>query len=102
MSEKIRLDFKILIYREDEWWIAHCLEMDLPAEGETLEKAMHNLVDLFKVQIESALEEGNLDSIFSPAPPELWSMYAIARDKSFKQRPPKPVNRMEFRELVPA
>ena len=77
-KNRIRLDFSILVYREDAWWIAHCLEMDLPAEGNTPVEAVQNLLDLANLQVSTALDEGNLASIFLPAPPELWRSFATA------------------------
>ena len=102
MATEVRLEFKILIYQDDGYWIAHCLEMDLPAEGSTPSEALQNLIDISEVQISAALEEGNLDSIFSQAPAELLRMYATATDKKFRRRPLGPVKRFEVRELVPA
>ena len=99
---KIRLDFNILVYREDSWWIAHCLEMDLPAEGSSPEEALDNVTQLIDFQIENALEESDLASIFSPAPPDLWRAYAIASDYQQKaqRRYRKPINRLDVREMV--
>jgi hypothetical protein len=90
----------VLIYHEDEWWIAHCLEMDLPAEGQSPQEAFQNLLDVLDVQIQSSLADGDLGSIFSPAPAELWRMYALATDRTFRKKPPKPVSRLDVRELV--
>jgi hypothetical protein len=102
MSDEIRLDFQVLIYREDEFWIAHCLETDLVGEGKTADEAMRTLIDISNVQIQAALDAGDLASIFSPAPPELWRSYAVARER-ISNRPEqaiKPVNRLSVRELA--
>jgi hypothetical protein len=99
----IRLGLSVLIYPEDQWWIAHCLEMDLPAESSSPSEALDNLFDVANVQIESALEQGELQSIFSPAPPELWKQFAESRD--FADRPTRaPISNVEtlsVRELAP-
>jgi predicted RNase H-like HicB family nuclease len=102
-TTKIRLDFNILVYREDNWWIAHCLEMDLPAEADTPQDAIKNLIGLIDVQIEAAMNEGDLQSIFSAAPPELWKAYAIATDRTMprlSKRRVRPLNRVSVRELA--
>ena len=98
----MRLDFSILIYPEDDLWIAHCLEMDLPAEGKSPDDALRNLMDVADLQITSAMEEGNLQSIFSPSPSELWRLYAFASDVKLKRLATKnkAVNRLAVRELV--
>ena len=102
-TEKIRLDFNVLLYKEDSWWIAHCLEMDLPAEGTTPQEAIKNFLDIANVQIKAALSEGDLQSIFSPAPPELWKAFAVADDRAFPRKSGrliKPLNRPRLREMA--
>ena len=100
-TDRIRLDFQVLVYRENDFWIAHCLETDLVAEGKTRVEAVRYLVDITDAQVKVAIEEGDLKSIFSPAPPDLWRMYATAADSD---QPPikrkKPVNRVAVRELA--
>ena len=78
-TPEVKLDFQVLIYPEDQWWIAHCLEMDLPAEGKTPDEAFKNLLEIARIQIEDALERQNLASIFSAAPAELWRQFAFSR-----------------------
>lgn len=104
MSDKIRLDFQVLIYREAPFWIAHCLETDLVAEGNTVAEAVDHLMDISNVQIQSALEEGDLASIFSPAPPEIWRLYAVAAEGPSRRprKAVKQVNRVQFRQLATA
>ena len=103
---RIRLGFNVLVYQEDSWWIAHCLEMDLPAEGASPLQALENLTGLMDFQITTALEGGNLASIFAPAPPELWRAYATATDFPFEHKPrhKTPVDRLDLdvRELAGA
>jgi hypothetical protein len=102
MSGEIRLDFQVLIYREDEFWIAHCLETDLVGEGNTAPEAIRTLVDIQNVQIQAAIDAGDLASIFSPAPPELWRSYAMGKQRLSKRpkRAIKSVNRLSVRELA--
>lgn len=115
MSENvIRLDFqvliyRVLIYREDDFYIAHCLETDLVAEGGSATEAIENLVDISNVQIEAAVSEGDIKSLFSLAPPELWQMYAISADASsadaisrMPRRINRSVNRLNIRKLAAA
>ena len=104
MSDKIRLDFRVLIYREEPYWIAHCLETDLVAEGQTITDAVDNLVAISNVQIQSSLEEGDLAAVFFPAPPEVWRMYSIAAEGPTRRprKAVKQVNKMQFRQLATA
>jgi hypothetical protein len=49
LMAEVRLEFKILIYPEKGAWVAHCVEMDLPAEGNNPNEALKNLMDLVRV-----------------------------------------------------
>jgi len=98
---KVRLIFRALIYRDDDWWVAHCLETDVVAEGNTPLRAFENLLSLTDLQIETALEEGDLQSIFRQAPPEILSHFAVGYDHDFRRRGPKAVERFDVRTLQP-
>jgi hypothetical protein len=76
--------------------------MDLPAEGKSPQYALRNLLDIVDLQITTALEEGNLQSIFAPSPAELWRLYAFASDVKVKLPAvkSKAVNRIAVRELA--
>jgi len=98
---KPRLSLCALIYQDDKCWVAHCLETDVVAEGETPTKAFVNLQSLTEFQIETALEDGDLESIFRPAPPEIHAAFARASDQPIRRRPPKGVKSFEVRGLQP-
>ncbi len=97
----IRLTLRALIYRDDDWWVAHCLDTDVVAEGKTPVQAFENLQSLTDTQIETALREGDLQSIFRPAPPDIHSAFAIGYDRHIRRRPPKSVERFDVRTLQP-
>ena len=101
-SPGVRVDLRVVIYPHQEWWIAHCLELDLVAEGTTPLNAFRDLVDISITQVETATEMGNLESIFRAAPPEIWAMFSRASDAP--QMKPKSasqsVERFEVREVA--
>ena len=100
-DENLRLDLRALVYREDGAWVAHCLELDLPAEGDSPQLAVKNLVDLISFQVSTAIDDANLASIFSPAPPDIWRLYALANDSADStQNVARPVHRLDVRELA--
>lgn len=103
-SNVIRLDFQVLVYPEGEFWIAHCLETDIAAEGKSQQEAIENLIDVSNLQIETLLSEGDLNSLFSPAPSEIWRLFSTAQDrKASPQRPSraaKPIHRIRVRQLA--
>ena len=100
--QNVRLTLSVLIYQEDSWWIAHCLETDVVAEGNTAVRAFENLISLTNLQIEAAMSEGDLQSVFRPAPPSIQAVYAVAADKSIHRRRPKMVERFDVRMMQPA
>lgn len=100
MAEKFRLDLRAVVYREGEWWIAHCLEMDLVAEGKTPRQALRDLLEISLAHVRYADEQGDLNSVFRPAPPEIWRMFSTAEDIEMRRKPAKPIERFKARELV--
>ena len=98
---EVRLTLRALIYRDDDWWVAHCLETDVVAEGKTPVQAFDNLQSLTGFQIEMALKEGDLQSIFRQAPPEILSAFAVGYDRHIRRRPPRAVERFDVRILQP-
>lgn len=101
-GRSLKLDLRAVGYREGKRWIAHCLELDIVAQGDTSEKALSNLAELCSTQIEAAIEEGDLRSIIFPAPPEIWQLFFLAR----KKKVPAGVsgnglNRLDFRQVQP-
>ena len=61
-------------------WIAHCLQMDIAAEGKSPQEAAQSLMGLVDCQVEDAVECGNVDSLFQPAPAELWRLFTLGTD----------------------
>jgi len=105
-GSNLRINLSAIAYQEDGVWIAHCLELDIVAEGDDLDDAVRSLVSLCDLQIITALKEGDLRSIFRPAPPEVWQMFSsgkalVEKKKAHGQRCfEAPVDRFEARELV--
>ncbi len=97
---KIDMPLRAVVYQHENWWIAHCLEMDLVAEGKTPAAALNDLMDLSLTHIEIALEQGDLESIFRPAPPEIWRMFSTANEMPIRRKPRWPVTRFEAREAA--
>jgi len=98
---KLGIPLRAVAYQHGEWWIAHCLELDLVAEGRDPIHALQDLMDLSASQIESAIQRGDLESVFRPAPPAIWATFSRTQDTTIKRKPPRPVERFEAREAVP-
>jgi hypothetical protein len=97
-----RIALRAVAYQHGPWWIGHCLELDLVAEGKTPSGAIADVMDLASTQIAAALESGDIESVFRAAPPEIWAMFSVASDVHVKHKPASPVERFEAREVVVA
>ncbi len=51
-------------------FLAHCLDMDIAAQGRSEKEALSELKELIQTQIEYCLENDMLDSLFRTAPKE--------------------------------
>ena len=85
MSKAMQLTAIIEPTEEDEdGFVAHCVELDIASEGETVEVARHNLIEAVELFIEVASPEevrrlklGPFVTPFVPTLPEnLQGMYA--------------------------
>ncbi|MBI4691545.1 MAG: hypothetical protein HY754_14970 [Nitrospirae bacterium] len=77
MSPSIKLN--IVIYKEGEDWIAHCLQMDIVASGKSAKAVEDDIIDLIKAQIHFAIDNDNMGNIFKPAPSNIWNMIGHAK-----------------------
>jgi len=96
---RLNIPLSAVVYCEGGVWFAHCLELDIVAEGDKPASAIQDLMELSALQIEVASREGDLSSIFSPAPPEIWKMFWMGTHRDSPRKPKKPINRFELRDL---
>ena len=97
---EIRLELRGVVYRDNAEWIAHCLELDITAEGNTSREALNNAIELCSFQIQTAIEDGNIESVFRAAPPEYWRMFFSVRESRISQHPVGPLSQFEAREIL--
>ncbi len=76
------LTVHVLFYREEDHYVAHCLEFDLVAQGDSIKDSYKNLLDAIELQTEYALETDNLENLINPAPPEYWRMLVKAESET--------------------
>lgn len=97
-----KLDLRGIVYREGDQWFAHCLELDIVAEGKSPSAALADVVDLCNFQIEAAIDNNDLESVFRPAPAKFWNLYFSQTRKSRMPKipPTKSLRRFDARELV--
>lgn len=74
------LPLRVCIYKDKDFksmFIAHCLELNVIGDGESVEEAVSNLLEAIEVQIEACRENGS--ELLFPAPPRVVRMYINAR-----------------------
>lgn len=75
MGQKAEIRLDILIKKEEDYYLAHCLQFDVVTTADSLEEVKKDIIDLCRAHIEYSYEYNNLDCLFSPAPKEVWAEY---------------------------
>jgi hypothetical protein len=81
MTREEKFSFKVLIRREPDAWVAHCLELNLVAVAETVEQVESDIIDVIVAHVRYALENDNLEYMFHPAPPDVWRDFFKCSDR---------------------
>ena len=76
----LRMPLRVVFYKDDEDWVAHCLEFDLVGCAETQSEALNLLSEAINVQLAATADNGNLHNLFTPATGEYFEMFAAGRD----------------------
>ena len=50
----MRQTFSASVWREDDWYVAQCLEVDVASQGESEEEALENLREAIELHFEPA------------------------------------------------
>jgi hypothetical protein len=95
------LTVNVLAFREGEFWVAQCIEFDIAARSDTLEKAMQAFGRVFTANlvVNDQLGRKALDGI-PPAPTRFKHMFDSA--KSVLDELPRPRRVAELRVLEAA
>jgi hypothetical protein len=107
-GSNLSINLSAIAYCEDGVWIAHCLELDVVADGKNADDAIKSLISLCDFQIRTAMEHGDLGSVFRPAPSEVWAMFAEGTGKLLEEKKRSrrvdcfeaPVDRFEARQMA--
>jgi predicted RNase H-like HicB family nuclease len=79
---KLRMDLRAVFYKEGDYWIAHCLEMDVMGHGHTRKQAFLRMNDAICTQIERSVDHDNLDNISMPADARFFQMYFAGKNRA--------------------
>lgn len=72
MAHEEKFSFRVLIKKEPDAWVAHCLELNLVTVAETAKQVEADLIDVIIAHVRYALENDNLAYMSHPAPSEVW------------------------------
>jgi predicted RNase H-like HicB family nuclease len=75
-----RLELRAVFYREDGYWIAHCLEMDVMGHGKTKRVAFERMNYAITEQVGRSILNNNPENIFQPADGRFFEMFAAGKD----------------------
>ena len=71
---------RVVFYKEDGDWVAHCLEFDLVGHGATQDEALALLGKAIEIQIEQSIKFNNPGNLFRPAESKYFRMYFAGDD----------------------
>lgn len=80
-----RLHLDVLLEKEDNHYIAHCLDLDIVSQGATEEEAKDSLTQLITEQIKFAVENNSEELLVHPAPAEYWRRFYIQKANSLRK-----------------
>jgi len=98
------LSFLIYPCEEGKRYVAHCLETDTVAVGDTKAGAVRLLKDLLADLFETLAAEGEFGKAFRPAPQQYWQAYADAKqycppERIRKKRICRRIRRVLYRQV---
>ena len=70
-----RIPLRVIFYKEDGCWVAHCLEFDLCGDGASKEEALRELFESIKIQVEETVRHNNPRNLFTPASSEVQERF---------------------------
>ena len=85
--DRAAITVNILLKKQDDLYIAHCLELDIVAAASTAKRAQAEIIELIIAQIHYAFLNNNLDHLFRSAPPEAWKEFYQCRQQSREEHP---------------
>lgn len=78
--------FHVLVYQAGGLFVAHCLDMDLVAQGNSEEEALKELKELVRERIQFATErKWERYLYYKSAPDKYWAMYWKLRKEKTKE-----------------
>ena len=79
MAGEINFPIRVVLYKEDGLWVAHCLEFDVVGSGNTKKRALTDLSQCIAIQLEQSLKHECQKNMFHPADGETWRRWAFGK-----------------------
>ena len=76
----LRIPLRVVFYKDEDQWIAHCLEFDLCGDEDTKEVAVRSLTTAIQIQVEDSLAHNNPKNLFTPADGEVFEKFFAGKD----------------------
>ena len=80
--KQVHATLDVLVSREDGKFYAHCLALDIFAEGKTEHEAKKNLAEMIFEYLRFFVEKNMEPFIFRPAPMKYWEILKMVRTNS--------------------
>ena len=74
-TKRPSISLSVLVTFDDGIFIAHCLELDLVATGDSEKEAQDDLFGIVRTQLEYAFANNNLDNLLKAAPKDAWDKF---------------------------
>jgi hypothetical protein len=96
----LRIPLRIIFYKEDGDWIAHCLEFNLLGHGQNKRAALKMLANAIRVQIRATVKYNNPKNLISFADEEFFQMFAAGKDVAIGKLEISPVASVTIEEVA--
>ena len=81
-EDKWSFVFSVLLKKQADLWVAHCLELDLVAASPSMREAETDLFSIIDEQVQYCVTNNNMENLFHDAPEEVWDEYRECKKKS--------------------
>jgi hypothetical protein len=81
MKTDASMIFNVLIKKDVDLYVAHCLELGIVAASKDLKEAKADVIALIIAQVDYAFSHDNLNHLYCPAPSEVWQEFYACKEQ---------------------
>jgi hypothetical protein len=100
-SKDTAMVLNVLIKKEKDCFIAHCLELDIVATSPKFDQVKKEIIDLVMAQVDYAFSNDNLNYLYHPAPSEIWAEFYACKGQIEEKVEIKSAFKKPARHFVP-